>query len=150
MLLDMSTLAATESFADQIKSEIKDIDIVLLNAGALNTTFHFGAEGYEQTIQVTVLSTALLALTLLPWMKEAGKGRAHLAFVTSGRHRIVAIDTWPEENVLQWLSKEENWPSSMYATAKLLEQYVANEIAKLALNAYGVPEVIVNPLCPGQ
>jgi NAD(P)-dependent dehydrogenase (short-subunit alcohol dehydrogenase family) len=150
MLLDMSTLTSAKSFADQLKSEIKDIDIVLLNAGALNTTFHLGAEGYEQTIQVTVLSTALLALILLPWMKEAGKGRGHLAFVTSGRHRIVAIDTWPEENALQWLSKEENWPSSMYATAKLLEQYVANEIAKLALNAYGVPEVIVNPLCPGQ
>ena len=150
MLLDMSTLASTKTFADQLESENQEIDIILLNAGVLNTTFHLSEEGYEQTIQVTVLSTALLALLLLPWLKTAGKGRAHLAFVTSGRHRSVAIESWPKENVLQWLSKEENWPSSMYATAKLLEQYVANEVAKLALNTYGVPEVIVNPMCPGQ
>jgi NAD(P)-dependent dehydrogenase (short-subunit alcohol dehydrogenase family) len=146
----MSTLASTAAFASQLKSEIQEIDLVLLNAGALNTAFRLGEEGYERTIQVTVLSTALLALLLLPWMKTARKGKAHLGFVTSGRHRNVAIDSWPGENVLQWLSKEENCPSSMYATAKLLEQYVSNEVAKLAVNPYGVPEVIVNPMCPGQ
>jgi len=48
------------------------------------------------------------------------------------------------------LSQEENCPGGMYATAKLLEQYIANEVAKLAVNNYGVPEVIVNPTCPGQ
>lgn len=117
---------------------------MLLNAGLLNTTHALSADGYEETIQVSVLSTALLALLLLPWMKVAGKGRAHLGFVTSGRHRAVSIDAWPKENVLQRLSKEENWSNSMYATAKLLEQYVANEVAKIA-----EPEVIVNPMCPG-
>lgn len=145
MILDMSTLASTKAFADQVKKEFSEIDIVLLNAGALNTTHHLSEEGYEQTIQVTVLSTALLALLLLPWMKIAGKGKAHLGFVTSGRHKTVSIDAWPKDNVLQWLSIEKNWPVSMYATAKLLEQYVAFEVAKLA-----VGEVIVNPMCPGQ
>lgn len=125
------------------------MDIVLLNAGAMNTTFNLSEEGYEETIQVSVLSTALLALLLLPWMKTAGKGKAHLGFVTSGTHRRVAIDAWPKENILQWLSKEENWPGSMYATAKLLEQYVSNKVAELAVNPAGVPDVIVNPLCPG-
>jgi len=38
---------------------------------------------------VNVLSTALLALLLLPWMEEKGKGKAHLGFVTSGTHRAV-------------------------------------------------------------
>jgi hypothetical protein len=83
-------------------------------------------------------------------VKVAGNGKAHLGFVTSRTLRRVAIDAWPKDNVLQWLSKEENWPCSMYATAKLLEQYVANEIAKLAVNPFGVPEVIVNSMCPGQ
>jgi NAD(P)-dependent dehydrogenase (short-subunit alcohol dehydrogenase family) len=150
MPLDMNTLSSTEAFASQLKSEIKEIDIVLLNAGALNTTHSLSEEGYEQTIQVTVLSTALLALLLLPWMKVAGKGKAHLGFVTSGRHRTVSIDAWPKYNVLQWLSTKENWPASMYATAKLLEQYVANEIAKLVVGTDGKPEVIVNPMCPGK
>jgi NAD(P)-dependent dehydrogenase (short-subunit alcohol dehydrogenase family) len=150
MLLDMSTLTSTKAFTSQLKSEIEDIDIVLLNAGALNTTHSLSEEGYEQTIQVTVLSTALLALLLLPWMKVAGKGKAHLGFVTSGRHRTVSIDAWPKDNVLRWLSAKENWPASMYATAKLLEQYVANEVAKLAIGIDGTPYVIVNPMCPGK
>jgi len=147
MALDMSTFSSISAFASQLKNQIQEIDIVLLNAGVLNTTFKVGEEGFEETIQVNVLSTALLALLLLPWMKEAGRGKAHLGFVTSGTHRSVAIDAWPEEGVLEWLSKEENWPKNMYATSKLLEQYVANEIAKLAV---GSPEVIVNPMCPGM
>jgi NAD(P)-dependent dehydrogenase (short-subunit alcohol dehydrogenase family) len=148
MLLDMSAFASTKCFADKLKSEIQEIDMLMLNAGALNTSFNLGPEGYEETIQVTVLSTALLALYLLPWVKVAGKGKAYLGFVTSGIHRCVAIDAWPKDDVLQWLSKEENWPCNMYATAKLLEQYVVNEIAKLALNPFGVlvnnPSTIMN------
>ena len=38
----------------------------------------------------------------------------------------------------------------MYATAKLLEQFVANEVAKLTIGPGGSPEVIVNSMCPGQ
>jgi NAD(P)-dependent dehydrogenase (short-subunit alcohol dehydrogenase family) len=135
MTLDMSTLSSTAVFASQLKTQIDEIDIVLLNAGALNTSFKLGEEGYEETIQVAALSTALLALLLLPWIKVAGKGKAHLGFVTSGKHRSVAIESWPKGSVLQWLSKHENWPGDMYATSKLLEQYVANEIAKLAVGS---------------
>lgn len=135
--LDMDTFASTKAFADQVKKEFKEIDVVLLNAGAINRTHKLSEEGFEETIQVTVLSTALLALLLLPWIKETGHGKAHLGFVTSGKHRSVAIDKWPQEDVLKWLSKEENWPGDMYATSKLLEQYVANEIAKLAVGKDG-------------
>ncbi len=146
----MNALSSTKSFASQVKKEFNEIDIVLLNAGIFNRHWKLGEEGFEESIQVNVLSTALLALLLLPWMKEAGHGKAHLGFVTSGMHRSVGIDSWPKEGVLEWLSKEENWPSNMYATSKLLEQYVANEIAKLGVGSDGSPEVIVNPMCPGK
>lgn len=87
MKLDMSTFAGTRDFAEQIKSTLKNIDYVLLNAGTLNTKFALGKEGYEETNQVNALSTGLLGLLLLPWIKEAGRGKAHMAFVTSGLHR---------------------------------------------------------------
>lgn len=124
---------------------------MLLNAGLLNTKFQKGKEGYEETIQVNVLSTALLGLLLLPWMKEVGRGKAHLGFVTSGLHKSVSIDQWPQANVLEYFSKSENWPKGgMYATSKLLEQYVVREIAKLAVGSDGKVEVVVNPMCPGM
>jgi NAD(P)-dependent dehydrogenase (short-subunit alcohol dehydrogenase family) len=147
----MSTLASTQAFAERVKAEVQTIDFVLLNAGLLNRNFKLGKEGYEETIQVNALSTALLGLLLLPWMKEAGRGKAHLGVVTSGLHRSVAIDEWPQGDVLGYLSKEENWPrKGMYASSKLLTQYVVNEIAKLAVGDEGKVEVIVNPICPGM
>jgi NAD(P)-dependent dehydrogenase (short-subunit alcohol dehydrogenase family) len=151
MELDMSTLSYTKDFADRVKREVKKIDYVLLNAGVLNKDFKEGMEGFEETIQVNVLCTALLGLLLLPWMKEVGGGKAHLGFVTSGTHRSVEIATWPKEDVLGYLSKSENWPKGgMYGPSKLLEQYVVNEIAKLAVGSDGKPQVIVNPMCPGK
>jgi NAD(P)-dependent dehydrogenase (short-subunit alcohol dehydrogenase family) len=132
MVLDMSTFAGTKAFAEEVKNSVKNIDYVLLNAGLLNKKFAMGCEGFEETIQVNVLSTALLALLLLPWIKEAGNGKAHLGFVTSGGHRDTPIDRWPEVNTIDWLSKEENWPAKgMYSTSKLLEHYVVREITKL-------------------
>ena len=151
MELDMSTLASTKAFADRVKGEVKKINAVFLNAGVLNKSFQEGKEGFEETLQVNVLSTALLALLLLPWMKEAGGGKAHLGFVTSGSHRSVAINGWPKDDVLGFLSKESNWPKGgMYGPSKLLEQYAVNEIAKLAVGSDGKPKVIVNPMCPGM
>jgi len=151
MELDMSTLASTKAFADTVKKEVKHIDVVLLNAGVFNKSFNVGKDGFEDTIQVNVLSTALLALLLLPWIKETGGGKAHLGVVTSGTHTDVAIGGWPKDNVLGYLSKEENVPKAgMYSTSKLLEQYVVNEIAKLAVGSDGKPQVIINPMCPGM
>jgi NAD(P)-dependent dehydrogenase (short-subunit alcohol dehydrogenase family) len=138
MELEMSTFASTHEFASKVKEEVKDIDIVLLNAGLINTSHKMGKEGYEVIIQVHVLSTALLALELLPWMKGLGGGKErHLGFVTSGLHRGVKIgekDGWPQVDVLRYLSMEEHWPKKpgMYDVSKLLEQYVVNEVAKLS------------------
>lgn len=134
-----------------MKQEVKNIDYVLLNAGLLKSSFTESEGGFEESIQVNVLSTALLGLLLLPWIKEAGHGKAHLGFVTSGLHKTVAIDQWPQTDVLAFFSKAEHWPKGgMYATSKLLEQYVVREIAKLAVGSDGKPEVVVNPMCPGK
>jgi NAD(P)-dependent dehydrogenase (short-subunit alcohol dehydrogenase family) len=137
--LEMSTFASTKLFAERVKAEVKTIDYVLLNAGVLNTQFKLDQEGYEESIGVNVLATALLALLLLPWMKVAGKGKAHLGIVTSGRHRSVDIESkFPEQDVLGFFSKEENFPGAQtYPYSKLMQQYVANEVAKLAVGPDG-------------
>jgi NAD(P)-dependent dehydrogenase (short-subunit alcohol dehydrogenase family) len=86
MHLDMLTFESVVEFADRVKEEVKEIDVVYLNAGVLNMKAEkvISPEGWEVTIQINVLSTALLAILLVPWMKVAGKGQAHLAFSGSG------------------------------------------------------------------
>lgn len=118
------------------------MDVVLLNAGWISAKYMEGKEGFEETIQTNVLSTALLALLLLPWLKKVGGGKAHMGFVTSGVHRSVQIKEpkWPQQQIPQYFSQEKNWPSGnpdMYAVSKLLEQYIVREIEKLALGKDG-------------
>ncbi|KIN05564.1 hypothetical protein OIDMADRAFT_112401 [Oidiodendron maius Zn] len=151
MELEMGTYSSTKAFADRVKAEVKTIDYVLLNSGILNNKYNLGREGYEESIQINVLSSALLGLLLLPWIKVAGKGRAHLGVVTSGRHRAVDIDgAFPQQNILEFFSQEENFPGGqMYPISKLLEQYIVNELAKLAVGPDGTPQAIVNSMCPG-
>ncbi|KAA8565042.1 hypothetical protein EYC84_010805 [Monilinia fructicola] len=136
MELDMSTFESIKVFADKVIKDVKEIDF----------------EGYETMIEISVLASSLLALLLLPWMKEVGKGNAHLGIVTSGLHRNIQISNWPKDNVLKYWSLKENWKSgqSGYALSKLLQQYAVNEIAKLALGTNERPEVIVNSICPGM
>jgi NAD(P)-dependent dehydrogenase (short-subunit alcohol dehydrogenase family) len=153
MELNMSTFTGCKTFTEKLKADVKSIDYVLLNAGILNIEHKSSIEGWEETLQVNVLSTALVALLLLPWIKEAGKGKAHLGFVTSGTHTSVDIGgDFPKENVLEYFNQKENWPTKgrgMYGLSKLLEMYVVAEISKLALGPDGSPQVIVNPMCPG-
>lgn len=146
-VLDMSTFAGVKQFANSVTKDVEKIDVVLLNAGVFNTKWKLGEEGYEETIQVNVLSTVLLGLLLLPWVKKAGGGSAHLGFVGSGNHRGVPIENWPKDNVFQHFSKEENWPTkpNMYSLSKLLVQYCIREIAKLTED-----KVVVNSICPGK
>ena len=141
MILDMSTFKDTKLFADKVKAELQTIDYVLLNAGMLNIDFALGKEGHEETMEINLLATTLLALLLLPWMRKAGRGKAHLGFVTSGLHRGVPIDseTFPKQNVLEFFDQKVNFPKQrgIYAISKLFLEYVMLEISRLAVGADG-------------
>lgn len=102
----------------------------------------------EETVQVNTLNTALLALLLLPWMKEERAHRetlAHIVFVNSRSHLDADITTWTkwseEGGILPHLSSKENWPrgelSPNYAESKLLLMYATEKICKLALGPDG-------------
>lgn len=107
----------------------------------------------EETIQVNTISTTLLALLLLPWLKQQHRERKgvsstpHLVFVGSGSHLEPDIKSWPsyvaqDGGVIAHYAKKENGPSnfldfSMYATSKLLLQYAIEEVSKLALARNG-------------
>ncbi|KAI0556203.1 hypothetical protein F4679DRAFT_23489 [Xylaria curta] len=136
------------------------LDFVLLNAGVIGVEFKAVDEGWDQNIQVNVLSTNLLALLLLPWMKSERANRstpAHITIVGSGSHLDVNIATWKsyiakDGGVLSHYRESKNWPKDpnvMYAATKLMVQYASNELAKLAKGDDGHPAVIINTACPG-
>ncbi|KAI1376095.1 NAD(P)-binding protein [Hypoxylon crocopeplum] len=159
--LDMNRYASVVAFAGELKKVRQGrggVDYVVLNAGVSGVDFTITDEGWEQNIQVNALSTALLGLLLLPWMKAERANRsspAHLAVVSSGRHLEPDIKQWKEwsakSGILGHFNKPENWPgpNGMYAATKLMVQYAVEELTRIALGSDGRPEVIVNTMCPG-
>ncbi|KAI3393359.1 hypothetical protein diail_4397, partial [Diaporthe ilicicola] len=117
----------------------------------------------EEIIQVNTLSTSLLALLLVPWMRQQRARRsapARVVFVSSGLHMSVDIRPWAkyaetEGGVMAHYSKEESFEagltSPMYNYSKLMLVYALEEVSKMASGKDGeyVPQVIVTSVCPG-
>lgn len=151
--LDMDSFASVKAFAERVDRELERLDVALLNAGVVMRTFQKSPEGWEETLQVNVLSTALLALLLLPKLR-ASKSEAttpHLTIVSSGSHAWVTRDQLGDEgSLLAYGNAVENFAGQrQYAISKLFVMYVTNELAALATSPTGAPEVIVTSCCPG-
>ncbi|CAG8974564.1 hypothetical protein HYALB_00004360 [Hymenoscyphus albidus] len=165
MLLDMGTYTSCMLFVDELKDRLATcggLDVAVLSAGNINSRFEKSPEGWEQTIQVNTLSTTLLGLLLLAWMKSERPRReypAHLVFVTSRDHLYPNIKNWPtwaeQGGILSHLNSKENWPDLWkttlpnYANCKLLVMYAIAELSKQALDLNSEPQVIVRSVCPG-
>jgi len=139
--LDMNSFVNVKKFVDDLEKEVKSIDIVLLNAGCFSIAYKPSPDGWEGDLQVNTLSTTLLALLLLPWMRavrQPGK-QQHLGIVGSGSHTKVDImaKDFPENGVLKYFNDKKNYKGSKptYGMSKLLVQYAANEITKLAIDS---------------
>lgn len=83
----------------------------------------------EEIIQVNTLSTSLLAILLVPWMRQH-RGQ-----------RNTPARAEKDGGVLAHYSKEENFEagltSPMYNYSKLLLMYALEEVSKMALNEKG-------------
>lgn len=88
MIVDLTDFASVTAFSRQVSQEIGELHVVLLCAGVMIPRFTLGPEGYELNLQVNVLSTALMALLLLPKVRDtvtrSGRGDpAHICFLNS-------------------------------------------------------------------
>ena len=84
--LDMASFESVQAFANIVKAECTKVDIAILNAGISTPNWRISKDGYEETIQVNVLSTGLLALLLLPKLADGAKtssSKPHLVIVAS-------------------------------------------------------------------
>lgn len=95
--LDLTSTESTLAFADGVK-ELPRVDVLLENAGINSRTWSV-SEGFEDTIQVNVINTFLLALSLLPKLRETKANFAdalpHLVIVSSEGYRLTKF---PEIN----------------------------------------------------
>ncbi|KAK5942149.1 hypothetical protein PMZ80_006104 [Knufia obscura] len=155
--LDMSSYDSILAFSDRCGRELDRLDGVSLNAGIQTSTFEL-MEGYESTITVNVISTFLLAIALLPKLRESAHGHnitPRLSIVSSETH---AWASFPEKSAPQGQSilKAMSGPSkkisqSRYMDSKLMQILVFRHLHSLLTTRAKQDEgkVIWNILNPG-
>ena len=159
--LDMNSYGGIRSFAEIINSQYQNLDVALLNAGISNRLYSVSPEGWEETLQVNTISTALLALLLLPKLRASKRNESdpHMVIVSSGLYTSVTAEELgvgpePPENILKGLSDSADRFAAgkgmrQYSISKLLAMFIVRELAALATTPGGEPEVLVTSCCPG-
>jgi len=148
-ILDLESYDSTRAFADQCAT-LPRIDIAILNAGLIHTPYTVvPATQHEVTIQVNYLSTALLAILLLPMLKAKrveGSARPPVLTIVGSD---VAYGTSMETvgPVLQQLENPKAFsPFAWYSKSKLLLALFVPKLAELVSS----DEVLVNLANPGM
>jgi NAD(P)-dependent dehydrogenase (short-subunit alcohol dehydrogenase family) len=104
--LDLGNFASVKECAQKVGEMAPRLDVVLLCAGIMNPAFVKGEEGYEESPQVNVLSIALLALLLLPRLKESADVAEsndylpHMCFISSLASQCGNAEWIPEGQTL--------------------------------------------------
>jgi NAD(P)-dependent dehydrogenase (short-subunit alcohol dehydrogenase family) len=154
--IDQCSFASVEKFAKKVSEMEERIDVVVLNAGGVLPKHTLTADGWEFELQVMVLSTALLAILLMPKLRESAKlsGQpSHLEFVGSSGHHGVKIsdfDPSPGNSILDQVSAESYYDlQRQYCVVKLFVMYVmAGLIEDLGFDKEDTGnEVIISTTC---
>lgn len=164
--LQMDDFSSVAAFADSLSSSIPRLDAAILNAGVDQQEFTL-ASGYESTLTVNVLSTFLLALLLLPKLRESATKYSVLprvAIVGSAVHfwaNTKSLTGIPaSDSIFQKLSDEKwsiaqgNAPmkgEARYFLSKLLVMLCVVRLAQVVTDGEkeGKPFVVVNNVAPG-
>ena len=159
--VDLSDFGSVQAFVPALEKETAGkLDIALLNAGQVNPSYQTSkATGWEMTVQVNALATALMAIMLLPLLRRTARTtgtRPHLTIVNSYGHAMVEKEWLTSRSLLQAANDPKGWDSkNCYVMTKLLCMVAAQVVARAATGTgttgpHGAPpEIIVNTTCPG-
>ncbi|KAI9810193.1 MAG: hypothetical protein M1827_006639 [Pycnora praestabilis] len=145
--LDLQSYESVKQFGKRAEG-LKRLDVVVENAG-IATHEYRTAEDNEATITTNVVSTFLLALNLLPTLRESALRyniTPHLVVVSSEVHAFTSFPEKDSPNIFKTLNEKETANmGDRYQVSKLLEVFTVRELAKSKKQ----PEVIMNYLNPG-
>ncbi|MDQ3036619.1 MAG: SDR family oxidoreductase [Myxococcota bacterium] len=138
---DLASFASIRAAADEIRAGRERVDVLLNNAGALNSTRQLSADGHELTFAVNHLAHFLLTHLLRDRLEAAGApGRAarvvNVASAIHPRGRIVWDDLMAERRYASF---------DVYAASKLCNVLFTYELARRLAPA----NVTANCLHPG-
>ncbi|OCL13447.1 short-chain dehydrogenase [Glonium stellatum] len=150
--LDLASSNSVLEFGKRAVAELDRIDAVIENASVGSDSWS-QAEGMETTITVNVIGIMLLAMLLLPKLKEphsVWNNTPHLTFVTSAlAFESNFFQQWGKNIFAPLNVKEKANTRKKYHISKLLQVYAARELAaRLPESQTGIVINLINPgLC---
>lgn len=149
--LDLGDYASVKAFAARAAKDLDRVDVLCENAG-IATYKKRMVQGHESTITVNVISTFLLALLMLPQLKETARRhgtRPTLTIVSSEVHAWPKLAERKEPALLAALDASDDL-GERYPASKLLEVLVVRQMAP-RLRGSGVTLNMLNPgLCHSE
>ncbi|KAK3375638.1 hypothetical protein B0T24DRAFT_204713 [Lasiosphaeria ovina] len=152
--IDMMTFAGCQEVGKKARG-LKNLDHVLLTAGILSYKRRESPEGWETSIQVNYLSTALVAILLLPVLKASPGNPSPpvVTFVTSfGIYPTSYTLSMPKKgNYLKHLNNNKDGiqQAHQYGRSKALLLYFARELAARTAIGRLPRKVTINSADPG-
>ena len=71
--VDLANLQTVKGFADEVKRRFNHIDLLMNNAGTMETGRHYTVDGLERTVSVNYVGPYLLTRLLLPLMGQGSR-----------------------------------------------------------------------------
>ena len=71
--IDLANLQTVKGFADEVKRRFNHIDLLMNNAGTMETGRHYTVDGLERTVSVNYVGPYLLTRLLLPLMGQGSR-----------------------------------------------------------------------------
>ena len=156
--LDLGSYASVLAFADRANAELGRLDGVIENAGILLPKFSV-AEDNETTLTVNVVSTFLLAILLLPKLRESASRygiEPHIPIVGSIVHAFAQnkdLTATKDGQIFKTLNDEASAKmGDRYNMSKLLVILCMRELAariETSSKQTGKPLVVINNPAPG-
>jgi NAD(P)-dependent dehydrogenase (short-subunit alcohol dehydrogenase family) len=137
LMLDLASQDSVRSFANEFNGRFRRLDVLINNAGAMNTKREMTPDGVVATFAVNYLSPFLLTNLLLPKLVLSSPSR--IINVTSALHKTGEIDFKDLQD-----KKKHFRGSKAYADAKLAIVLFTYELAR-RLKATGVTVNCVHP-----
>ncbi|RAK75886.1 putative short-chain dehydrogenase [Aspergillus fijiensis CBS 313.89] len=128
---DLASFDSVRSFVRQLKDESKTFDLLILNAGVWCSQWMASADGFDISLQVNVLSNALMAMSLLPCLNYR-TGPPRIVFVTSEGHAMVPTPFAQHGRMLDFFNQKAQAFDhyTHYYTSKLFELLLAQAMSR--------------------
>jgi len=138
VIMDMADLGSVRQAGERLAAESGPLDVLLNNAGVINTSRKETVDGYEQTLAVNHFAPFLLTGLLLPRLQSTPGAR--IVNVASGAHAFVKDMGWEDMHATRSYKTFRE-----YGRSKLANILFTRRLARM-LDGH---DITVNCLHPG-